>query len=194
MVNIQNEHLRGHLTEKVLVNPKALEYAPPETKGMILFQLTRHGSLAKVNPQNYDFASLDTLGRRKRAVLTLCRKARSRAEFRNICQHMTADGSKDPAGWQENYAHLRRFLGQGIDLRDMDEQLRDFEFNLTAMYDRLYDEPVLGYPFVDNNQHIYLARVQSGDHEGYLVAGGYDPGPATPEFRHDGNETQPRYA
>ena len=161
---------------------------------MILYQLTRHGWVTKGMFQNYDVSSPDTLGRRKRAVLTVCKKARTRSEFQNICQHMTADGSRDPRGWQENYEHLQRFLDHLIDTRDMDQQLRDFETNLTALYNRLYDNPVLGYPFVDNDQRIYLARLQRGDHEGYLVAGGYNPGPPAPEFRFDGSDTRVLYA
>lgn len=181
----------GHLHG---VQAQALEYAPPETKGMILYQLTRHGVLTKAIPKNCDINSPDTLGRRKRAVLVVCKKARSRAEFRNICQHMTIDGYTDPKGWQENYAHLQRFLGQLIDTRNMDQQLRDYEFNLAALYGRLYNEPVLGYAFVDNDQSTYLARVEHGNNEGYLVAGGYNPGPAVPDLRIDGSDGQTQYA
>lgn len=191
LVILEREAERVALMNRVLSNPAALEYAPPETKGMILYQLTRHGRITKTIPQNYDWNSPDTLGRRKRAVLVVCRKARSRAEFRNICQHMTANGAKDPGGWEENYAHLQRFLDYGIDTRDMDQQLRDFKSDLASVYRRLYEEPILGYAFVDNNEPTYIARAARGDHDGYMVAGGYDPGSTVPAF---GESDGTRYA
>lgn len=188
---LEREAERVALMNRVLRNPAALEYAPPETKGMILYQLTRHGKVTKGDPRNYDWNSPDTLGRRKRAVLVVCRKARSRAEFRNICQHMTANGAKDPKGWEENYAHLQRFLDYGIDTRDMDRQLREFESDLASIYGRLYAEPILGYAFVDNDEPTYIARAARGHHDGYMVAGGYDPGGPMPAFGGGGST---RYA
>lgn len=194
---LEQEVERIQLMNRVLANPKTLEYAPPETKGMILYQLTRHGVLTKSLSANYDWDSLDTLGRRKRAVMTVANKARDKAEFRNICQHMTVDGAKDSKGWEANYLHLQRFLDMGIDTRDADGELREyFENNLAALYDRLYDQPVLGYPFVDNDAPMYAARMGLGHHNGYRVAGGYDPGPAMPNFLDgvNGNTPDTRYA
>lgn len=173
------------LMEQVLAEPKALEYAPPEAKGAILYRLTRHGKLTKATSSNYDWDSLDTLGRRKRAVLTVCKKARSRAEFRNILQHMTANGAKDPEGWEDNYDEVQDFLNYGIDTRDMDQKLRDFESILAVIYRRLYDDPVLGYAFVDNDSSSYVARASVGGHAGFMVAGGYSVGRATPQFDDD---------
>lgn len=44
---ISKESDRVELMNRVLANPKTLEYAPPETKGVILYQLTRHSELTK---------------------------------------------------------------------------------------------------------------------------------------------------
>lgn len=193
----EKEAARVALMNRVLANPQALEYAPPETKGMILYQLTRHGTLTKAIPQNYDWSSPDTLGRRKRAVLTvLSKKTRAKAEFRNVLQHMTVDGRKHPAGWQHNNKEVQAFLNMGIDTRDMDEQLRTYERSLSMIYNDLYDQPVLGHAFVDSDSPQYALNAGRGDHAGYMVAGGYDPGPVTPVFDGMGSDVRPdmRYA
>lgn len=51
---------------------------------------------------------------------------------------------------------------------------------------------MLGYPFVDNTEKVYMARVDMGDHAGYAVAGGYNPGPERPDFL-DYNDGVTRY-
>lgn len=187
---MEKESERVTLMNRVLANPRALEYAPPETKGMIVYQLTRHSVMTKTLflPANQGVVppTIEFLDRRKQAVLTVMKKARSKAEFRNILQHMTPDGSKDPKGWQANNEHVQRFLDMGIDFKDMDRQLLDFESNLSALYQRLYDEPLLGYAFVDNDAPVYLARATRGrHHDGFMVAGGYDPGSPVPTIADD---------
>lgn len=194
----EKESERVTLMNRVLDSPQVLDYAPPETKGMILYQLTRHGTLTKTVflPANQGAVSPleETLDRRKQAVLKVIRKARSKAEYRNILQHMTAGATK--VSWQASEAHVQRFLDYGIDRKDLDGQMRRHERSLAVIYDGLYDAPVLGYPFVDNDRPQYALNAMRGHHEGYLVAGGYEPGPMRPTFEGIGraDEYDVRYA
>lgn len=193
---VEKEADNIELMNRVLGEPEELEYAPPETKGMILYRLTRHGKLTKALSSNYDWTSIETLGRRKRAILTVCKKVRSRAEFRNVMQHMTKSGGEDPRGWELNLQQVKDFLDYGIAPNDYDGELQDFfddlplamresegeGFQLDAMYARLYDHPISGYAFVDNDSPIYIARAEMGTHDGFMVAGGYDPGSPVPDL------------
>jgi hypothetical protein len=209
--DFEKESERIALMNRVLADPMALEYATPEAKGMILYQLTRHDfhsvAGAASIPSNTDASDYlpwraEFVGRRKRAIVTACKKIRSKAEFRNVMQHMTADGSVDAKGWQANFTHVKAFLDMGADSQDLDKQVNDYMGDLAmldsgtalqSLYSQLYDAPVLGYPFVDNTEPVYMARVDAGDHEGYLVAGGYNPGPEQPDFSGYGDDTT-RYA
>lgn len=198
--SFKKEEERIDLMNRVLANPAVLEYATPEAKGMILYQLTRHDfhsvAGAASIPANTDAGDYlpwraEFVGRRKRAIVIVCKKIRSKAEFRNVMQHMTADGSADAKGWQTNFTLVKAFLDMGADSQDLDKQVDDYVGGLAmldsgaglqTLYESLYSAPVLGYPFVDNTEPVYVARVDMGDHAGYAVAGGYNPGPKRPDF------------
>jgi hypothetical protein len=93
------------------------------------------------------------VGRRKRAVVTVCKKIRSKAEFHNVMQHMTGNGATDARGWQANFSHVKAFLDMGADSRDLDKQVDDYVGGLAMLdsgaglqmlYEGLYGAPVLG--------------------------------------------------
>jgi len=211
MGDFEKEAERVALMNRVLANPRALEYATPEAKGMILYQLTRHDfhsvAGAASIPANTDAGDnlpwrAEFVGRRKRAVVTVCKKIRSKAEFHNVMQHMTESGAADAKGWQANFTHVKTFLDMGADSQDLDKQVDDYVGGLAMLdsgaglqmlYEGLYGTPVLGYAFVDNTEPVYMARADMGDHAGYAVAGGYNPGPARPDFL-DGGNSPTRYA
>ncbi len=196
--DFEKESQRITLMNRVLTNSKALEYATPEAKGIVLYQLTRHDfkSVAGASsiPANTDAGDYvpwkaEFVGRRKRAIVTVCEKIRSKAEFRNVMQHMTADGSKAPQGWQANFVQVKEFLDMGADMQRLEERVIEYYdelamlesgLGLQALYDRLYERPVLGYPFVDNTSSVYIARAKIGDHKGFSMPGGFNPGSIYP--------------
>lgn len=106
-------------------------------------------------------------------------------------QHMTADGSKDPRGWQANFTQVKEFLDEGADMQQLEERVKNHYdglatigsgMDLQMLYDILYDKPVLGYPFVNNIHPMYAARMNMGDHKGFFMAGGFNPGNEEPDF------------
>lgn len=181
----ERESARVQLMNRVLSKPRMLDFAPPETKGMILYQLTRHSWMTKtVFAGENQGINLDTLKRRKDAVFVVCKKARNKAEFRNIMQHMSERGTKLPGAWEAQFAHVKRFMDMGIDTADMDRQVQERYDQLSASvldsaYQRLYDEPVVGYAFVDNDLPQYAFNGQAGSHMGHLAYGGFDPSNAS---------------
>ncbi len=132
---------RDKLAQRVLSQPPMLRHSTPETKGMLIYQLTRHGKADWVDTGNYD--GMDAYGKRKKAVLTILRWVQTRAEWDNVFQHMTATGTKSKEDMQ---AHVKRFLDLGID--NMSDELRPIER-------RLKFNPSRGYQVAMNDTHEY---------------------------------------
>ena len=125
--------------------------------------------------------------RRKDAAMIVCRKARSKREFENIMQHMSKFGDKLDGPWTASFDHVKRFMNMGVDTTDMDRQVQSYYQNLPTdflpldrMYASLYDEPVVGYAFVDNDHPAYAMNEMSGSDRRYFASGGFDPGPVAP--------------
>jgi hypothetical protein len=185
---LEREADRVWLMDKVLKRPRVLDFAPPETKGMILYQLTRHSWMSNtVFASENQGLNVDTMKRRKDAVMIVCRKARSKREFENMMQHMSKRGAKVAEPWTASFDHVKRFMNMGVDTADMDSQVQSYyqslatEFSpLDTMYASLYDEPVVGYAFVDNDHPAYAMNGIRGSDERYFAMGGFDPGPVEP--------------
>lgn len=95
-------------------------------------------------------------------------------------QHMTEDGSA-VSDWVQSYEHVQRFLAMGYDPEEYRYQIEDVRDSLAALYSRLYDSPINGYAFIDNNAPQYIARSSSEEHPGYMIAGGHRTGPEAPD-------------
>lgn len=202
ITDFKKESVRINLMNRVLAAPNKLDYATPEAKGILLYQLTRHNTesvagaaaiSANTDAKDLKPWAVEFEGRRKRAVSIVCKKARSKAEFRNIMQHMTANGSSSTTTWHDNFIQVKAFLDRVADRLHYAGDFNDY-YNglaenavlsgqgLAIMYAQLYDEPVLGYAFVDNDTPDYMARAEQGHDPGYLMAGGFNPEPRQPRF------------
>lgn len=103
---LQKADARFLLAKQILSKPDALRYVPPETKGMLIYQLTRHGwpDAAKggaIAGDNY-------LGPQRKAVLAILKTVVIKAEARNVIQHISADGSK--GDFDTRWADLEAFF------------------------------------------------------------------------------------
>ena len=117
----------------------------------------------------------------------MCRKARSKRELENIMQHMSRRGTKLAEPWTASFDHVKRFMNMGVDTADMDRQVQSYYQNLPTdfspldrLYASLYDEPIVGYAFVDNDQPAYAMNGLSGSDRRYFASGGFEPGPVEP--------------
>jgi hypothetical protein len=140
LLNFANAQKRDDLAARILTQPPMLRYSTPETKGMLIYQLTRHGKADWMDPGNY--AGGDPYGRRKQAVIAVLRWVQTRAEWDNVFQHMTALG--DVTGYDMRN-HVKRFLNLGIDMSD----------ELNRIQARLKFNPSRGYAITMNDSHEY---------------------------------------
>lgn len=145
---------RNALASRILSDTSMLRISTPETKGMLLYQLTRHGKTDWVDPGNYQ-GFLDPYHNRKLAILRVLEHVQTINEWRNVFQHM------DPEGRKTNGSHqltVERFLNQG---RDMLEDMKSIER-------RLRSQPARGYPVMANNTAQYA--MFDSDHPQFAFA------------------------
>lgn len=157
---VELENQRIVLMNRVLNNPAELRLCVPEAHGILLYQLTRHGVVTKLIPDNTGF-EFEVMGRRKKAVLQICRWAQCRRQFENMVQHMGRNGEK--GGFKGNFEGLLRFMEIGpLDSRYDDE--------LRALYARLPFEPARGYAVAMNHTGEFQAQVKIGASPMYALA------------------------
>lgn len=114
---------RNALVNNINRSPHWLVHATPETRGMLLYQITRHGmpSHARnlpeiggslVNPE------VHYLPNHKKAVCTIIKTIQTAAEWDNVMQHMTAEGIKSSRASGQNEGDVVRFLNNGLSLAE----------------------------------------------------------------------------
>lgn len=138
---LELEDQRITLMKRVLSNQRELRICVPEAHGIMLHQLTRHGTMSKLLPQNTGL-NFDVMGDRKKAVMQICRWAQSKRQFENMVQHMGPNGEK--GGFKGNLKGLLRFMEIGPFNSSFDDELQ-------ALYKNLPEEPRRGYPLALND-------------------------------------------
>jgi len=167
-----------------------LTHATPETRGMLLYALTRH------SPASHTFDApevrkngVEFLNEHKQAVLRVVKGVQVRSEWANMMQHMTIDGRKltmaqanaqmrevgdrrpplteedKVAGWSDG--NVIRFLSYGIGLIDEDDLKSD-------VFDPINLDPSAALKGVDGyylQQYLdHRARLLGVFPKGYEVA------------------------
>lgn len=156
---IELEDQRITLMNRVLKNPPELRICVPEAHGIMLYQLTRHGTMTKLLPQNTGL-NLEVMGDRKKAVMQICRWAQSKRQFENMVQHIGPNGEK--GGFKGNLKGLMRFMEIG----PLDSQ---FDDELQALYMRLPYEPPRGHTLALNDSTAFKTYARMGDSLPYLA-------------------------
>ncbi len=157
---LEIEDQRITLMNRILSNPPELRLCVPEAHGVMLYQLTRHGLDAKLRPANTGW-ELEVMGRRKRAVLQVCRWAQCRRQFENMVQHIGPKAEK--GGFRGNYEGLLRFMEIGPLNSRYDDELR-------RLYERLPSEPARGYAVAMNDTSQFRTQVTIGTSPMYAAA------------------------
>lgn len=132
--DFREAHLAYALGKRVLGNPSATRYTPPETKGVLIYQLTRHRWQSFAAEPGLGSGYLRT---QKQAVLSIFRQTQLKSDLENVIQHISADGSK--GSFEKNLSGLKAFFAvegpAGMDLpgvttheTDFDEHLRGIGF------------------------------------------------------------------
>ncbi|WP_444519218.1 hypothetical protein [Psychrobacter sp. AOP5-CZ1-12] len=94
-----------------------LKTATPEAKGILLYQLTRHGKTDKVIDKaipttGWDNVDIDYLPNRKAAILKIFETVTIKREWQNVLQHMHPNGSESNLG--KNEGDIIRLLNHGL--------------------------------------------------------------------------------
>jgi hypothetical protein len=158
LLDFANSQKRDDLAARILTQPPMLRHSTPETKGMLIYQLTRHGKADWIDVGNY--AGGDPYGRRKRAVIAILCWVQTRAEWDNVFQHMTALGDVTE---DDMRGHVKRFLNLGIDMSD----------ELNRIEVRLKFNPTRGYAITMNDSHEY--RMYTMDNRYFAMAERLEP-------------------
>lgn len=94
------------LAQRVISSPDGVRFTTPESKGMLIYQLTRFGSVSWALDGG-GFGS-DYLPTQRKAVLVVLRQAHVVNDLKNVIQHIDREGKK--IGLDRNLAELQRFF------------------------------------------------------------------------------------
>lgn len=164
---------RQKLARQILRDPDALRYAPPETKGMLIYQLSRYSG---VDWKKSGFGIGDNfLLDQKEAIKRILLWSHTRSDCNNVIQHMTVRGMK--GSYATNLAHLRRFLSseapRDLDLPGIDTRHgKDFDAWFNGLTASLKIDPTRGHPVARSDGIVYaLQRDGTGDHPMFASTG-----------------------
>ncbi|QBR01707.1 hypothetical protein [Paraburkholderia pallida] len=163
LLSYEQEQQRVQLMNNILANPWMLQYATPESKGIMLYQLTRHWAFTDgPDPENHAFGRY--YGRRKDAVKQILQWSHTRHDLDNVVQHMNRGGTKGDL--TQNRIALKNFLSMSLtgtpasDAQEMD----DYYDSLQAM---LKVDPTPGYAVVEVASQAYSFQAAAGEHPMY---------------------------
>jgi hypothetical protein len=115
---------RSELVNNIRRKPEWLIYATPETRGMLLYQITRHGMPSHMrDTPSVDGSLFDLevhyLDLHKEAVCAIMSSVPTVDAWENVMQHMTTRGAKSERSAGKNEGDVLRFLNNGISLADL---------------------------------------------------------------------------
>ena len=151
---------RAQLMNRILSNPHLLQYSTPETKGMIIYQLTRYNKADWAERSNHK--GLSVFGHRKDAIKHVLRWAQTKSECDNIIQHMSADGTK--GNHKTNFDNIVEFFAleapKNIDI-PVYNSLYDEDFLrwYEKLQERLKPSPTRGYKIAQNDMPEYQQQM-----------------------------------
>lgn len=127
LVQIEQAKTRQVLVDNINRGPEWLTHATPETRGMLLYQITRHGTPshlrdipgANISEGTWFNPEIHYLPSHKQAVCKIMATVLTASCWDNVMQHMTAQGDKSSESAGKNEGNVMRFLNDGISLADL---------------------------------------------------------------------------
>ncbi|MFJ3484909.1 hypothetical protein ACIPL1_16195 [Pseudomonas sp. NPDC090202] len=155
---------RNAIAENVMNIGDELLRCTPETKGILLYLLTRHSKLDHADINNRTISG-DIYHIRKEAVIRILTSIQTISEWHTVLCRMSDDGTKIP-GKTSNISkaqegHLLRFLREG---HDRDDALIEHKWNIEVIFERLKAEPTAGYSLAMNDSYYYNIFQDSNPH------------------------------
>jgi len=120
---IDQAKTRNQLVQNINRKPQWLVHATPETRGMLLYHITRHGLASHVrDAPSVSFEGTDTqvhfLETHKEAVLNIMATATTARTWVNVMEHMSDGGLKSSQAPGKNEGDVIRFLNNGYSLAE----------------------------------------------------------------------------
>ncbi|WP_445672905.1 hypothetical protein [Pseudomonas inefficax] len=150
---------RNTLAENTIARRLELLTYTPESKGILIYLLTRHSKWDVFDPDNRGVGILvDIYQRRKDAVIWVLRSIQTLAEWRKVLCRMTVDGSTLVSGGDEEAIEKKQeqslveFLQLGF---NRDEDLRKAKDELYFVRGCIRAESNWGYALAMNNTEYY---------------------------------------
>lgn len=121
-VRLQRAEARSKLVDSINKKPDWLVYATPETRGMLLYAITRHyvETHARNAPSvdvGWKDVQMHALPAHKQAILNVMLPVSTRPEWENVMQHMTIDGARRADSGKAE-GDVVRFLDYGWSLNN----------------------------------------------------------------------------
>lgn len=155
---------RNQIANVIIEQEDDLLTYTPESKGVFLYLLTRHGVLDHIDLDNRSWNG-DIYRRRKEAIILILTSIQTTSEWRKVMCRMTADGSRLPGSAvvvsKSQEEHLIRFLQEG---RNRDEEFYRIRDSLAAIYGRLKEFPTAGYALSMNDSYYYSVNCDDNAH------------------------------
>jgi hypothetical protein len=161
---------RRDLAKKILAEPQSLRHALPETKGQLLYQLTRFnvvdGAMTGLG-QSY-------LADQKAAVLLILKWSHTKRDLENVVQHMSVTGRKGDTSI--NMQTLRTFLAtegpSGINIPGVNATWdEDFDTFYNKLHASLMPEPTRGFAVNRSDSSAYALAKNEQDHPLFTSTG-----------------------
>lgn len=162
---------RRDLAKKILAEPQALRHAVPETKGQLLYQLTRFniadGAMTGLG-QSY-------LADQKAAVLLILKWSHTKRDLENVVQHMSPEGKKRKS-METSMNELRAFLAtegpSGINIPGVNATWdEDFDSFYKKLHASLMSEPTRGFAVNRSDSPAYTLAKNEKDHPLFASTG-----------------------
>lgn len=138
LARLEKADARERMVNNVNKMPSWLIYATPETRGILLYAITRHyveshmKDLPKAEMQGLD-PQVHALPSHKDAILNILKPVQTRSEWANVMQHMSARGAPVPSAGKAE-GDVVRFLNYGLSLNaHLSKVFETMNFDPTAV-------------------------------------------------------------
>lgn len=164
---LEGSKRRNQLAENIIGSAEQLLCYTPETKGALLYLLTRHGTWDLFESGNRGAGLIpDVYGQRKEAVIHVLSSIQTRSEWQKVLCRMTLDGismsdDSDLVVVEQQEQYLIAFLQLGF---NRDQGLYKAKAELVAIRERLKSEVSWGYALAMNFTRYYQLNTGPNPH------------------------------
>lgn len=171
---------RNKIADNINSSPDHLLKFTPESKGILLWLLTRHGKVDHIDFENRGEWLIDVYPQRKQAIINVLQSIQTKREWKLVFLRMTKNGSPlrsesdidSDDVMDEKEKELIDFLMEGIN-RDKDMKKIKAKLIVMNIYKNLKSNPARGYALAMNNTIDF--KLAQGINLHYPQMAGFSP-------------------